>query len=117
MLGMAPGAFVFYLGTSPEQLAQAESVLLDEIDKLSQHGLTSEELHRAQMQSIGKQTIQNQSNASLARQVALDELYGLGLNAHKQLTERILAVTEADILRAAQSVFLPEKRVVVRVRP
>ncbi|MGK0188261.1 MAG: zinc protease [Verrucomicrobiales bacterium] len=117
MLGMAPGAFVFYLGTSPEQVDQAESVLLDEIDKLRQDGLTKDELHRAQMQSIGKQTIQNQSNASLARQVALDELYGVGVDAHKKLSERILAVSEQDILDAAQSVFVQEKQVTVKVQP
>lgn len=117
MLGMAPGAFVFYLGTSPEQLEQAESVLLDEIDKLRQDGLTSDELHRAQMQSIGKQTIQNQSNAALARQVALDELYGVGLSAHTRLSERILAVSEDDVLQAAQRVFVADKQVIVRVQP
>ena len=117
VLGMAPGAFVFYLGTSPEQLDLAERELLKEIDKLCQEGLSADELHRAQMQSIGKQAIQNQSNAALARQVALDELYGLGMDAHNRLSSEILAVSEADILTAARSVFLAERRVTVKLHP
>ena len=117
ILGMAPGAFVFYLGTSPEQLDLAERELLAEIDKLANDGLTEDELRRAQKQMIGKQTIQNQSNASLARQVALDELYGLGIQAHREFSDRVMAVRREDVLAAANKVLGSESRAVVRVRP
>jgi zinc protease len=117
ILGMAPGAFVFYLGTSPEQLELAEKELLSEIDNLTNEGLTADELARAQKQMIGKQTIQNQSNAALARQVALDELYGLGIHAHRDFANRIIAVTQDEILDTARQTFASGHRAIVRVRP
>ena len=117
ILGMAPGAFVFYLGTSPEQLELAEKELLSEIDKLANDGLTEDELRRAQKQMIGKQTIQNQSNAALSRQVALDELYGLGIHAHSEFSDRVMAVTRDDIVGAASGIFGSGQRAIIRVRP
>ena len=85
MQGLVPGPFTFYLGTDPEKLDLVKAALLDEIGKLADSGLTSEELTRAKKKLIGQQRIANQSNDSFGYMAALDELYGLGFDHFKKL--------------------------------
>ena len=118
ILGMAPGAFAFYLGTSPAQLDHAQSELLDEVGKLAAHGLEEEELVRVKRSWVGKNLISRQSPESLARTAALDELYGVGHDHHELLVARVQALTVADVRAAARKYFGPGRpHVVVRVLP
>ena len=87
----------FYLGTDPEKLGPVKTALLDEIGKLADSGLTSEELTRAKRKLIGQQRIANQSNDSFGYMSALDELYGLGFDHHQKLEDEIRMITPEDI--------------------
>ena len=51
MQGLVPGLFAFYLGTDPQKIEKVKEALLDEIRKLANDGLTSEELARAKKKS------------------------------------------------------------------
>ena len=44
MQGLVPGLFAFYLGTDPQKIEKVKTALLDEIHKLANEGLTTEEL-------------------------------------------------------------------------
>jgi zinc protease len=81
LLGMAPGAFAFYLGTSPDQLDHAQAELLDEISKLERDGLADDELVRVKSSWLGKHQLNRQSPESVARGLALDELFGVGYDS------------------------------------
>jgi zinc protease len=118
ILGMAPGAFAFYLGTSPAQLDHAQSELLDEIGKLAAHGLDEEELVRVKKSWVGKNLISRQSPESLARTAALDELYGVGHDHYETLVSRVQALTTAEVRAVARRYFGPGRpHVVARVLP
>ena len=93
MSGLARGMFGFYLGTSPEKVAEVKAALHDEIAKLAEDGLTPEELARAKEKSIGQQEIRNQSNPAFAFQAALNELYGLGYDYHLAQRRQIEGLT------------------------
>jgi zinc protease len=118
ILGMAPGAFTFYLGTSPAQLDHAQSELLDEIASLAAGGLEEEELIRVKKSWTGKNLISRQSPESLARTAALDELYGVGHDHHEKFVERVQALTVAEVRSVARRYFGPNRpHVVARVLP
>jgi zinc protease len=117
LLGMAPGAFAFYLGTSPEQLDHAQSELLDEIAKLARDGLDADELDRVKKSWLGKHLINRQSPESLARTASLDELYGVGHDHHTVLEKQVSNLTVRDIQRVARRYFTENRRVIARVRP
>src|SRR5258708_32824057 len=102
MSGLARGMFSFYLGTAPEKIAEVKAALHDEIAKLAEGGLTTEELARAKEKTVGQQEIRNQSNQSLAFQVALNELYGLGHNYHLKLRHEIEALTVEEVRAVAR---------------
>ena len=50
-LGLAPGSFVFYLGTDPKKVAAVSAEFEDEISALSKDGLTEDELVRAKKEA------------------------------------------------------------------
>jgi len=118
ILGMAPGAFAFYLGTSPAQLEHAQSELLDEISKLAEDGLGEEELIRVKKSWVGKNLISRQSPESLARTAALDELYGVGHDHHERLLAQVEALTAAEVRSVARRYFGASRpHVIARVLP
>ena len=94
-----------------------KTALLDEIQKLANDGLTTEELTRAKKKLIGQQEIANQSNDAFGYHCALDELYGLGFNYYKRLEHDLNAVTLDDIKQVAAKYFRDQPYVLATVRP
>jgi zinc protease len=66
---------------------------------------------------IGQQQIANQSNDTLGYMAALDELYGLGFDHHRQLEKEVEAVTLEDVRRVAAEYFQKQPYVLATVRP
>jgi zinc protease len=116
MPGLARGIFAFYLGTSPEKLADVKAALASEIAKLASDGLTPAEVARAKEKCIGQMEIRNQSNAAFAFQAALNELYGLGHSHHLEQRRAIEAATIEDVRRAARHYFT-QPAITAIVRP
>jgi len=117
LLGLVPGPFAFYLGTSPQKLEAVEAELLDEIGQLAKDGLTPAELARAKEKAIGQQDIRNQSEDALAYSCALDELYGVGYNYYQSERAQLEAVTLEQAKAVGQKYFLDKPRVIAIVAP
>ncbi len=116
-VGLAPGYFAFYVGTTPEKTDLVEKELLKEAESLRAEGLTSEELKRSKAKVIGQKKISRQDLGSLAMMTALDELYGLGY-AHADSEDALYeAVTLEQVKAVAQKYLLPDAVVIAMVRP
>jgi len=115
--GLAPGAFVFYLGTDPKKVDLASREFNEEIAKLATDGLTQEELDRAKAKILGAEAIRNQSASALGGLSATNEIMGLGYDHQKVRAEEISKVTLEDIRRVAQKYFRDGKSVEVVVGP
>ncbi|MGA7273419.1 MAG: pitrilysin family protein [Candidatus Udaeobacter sp.] len=117
MQGLVPGLFAFYLGTDPQKIEPVKTALLDEIHKLSNDGLSAEELARAKKKLIGQQEIANQSNDAFGYHCALDEIYGLGFDYYKRLEDDVNSVTLDNIKQVAAKYFRDQPYVLATVRP
>jgi zinc protease len=117
LIGLARGAFIFYVGTDPAKLDAVKAALHEEIAKLAADGLTAGELARAKAKLIGQQEIRNQSNDALVFSCALDELYGLGFDHYTRWHTEIEAVTLDDIRRISRKYFAEQPAVTVIVQP
>lgn len=117
MNGLAPGPFVFYVGTDPQKVTEVTAALRQEIDGLAREGLTPEELERARKKLLGAEAIRNQSNAAFASSAAVNELVGLGYDYHARRQAELEAVTLADVQRVARKYFLEAPPVQATVRP
>lgn len=115
--GLAPGAFVFYLGTDPAKIEQVTAEMRNEIADLAANGLTEEELTRARAKVLGAEAIRNQSNSALAAACAVDELVGLGYDEMLRRREKIEKITLDDIRHAAAEYFKADSRVEATVLP
>jgi zinc protease len=117
LVGLDPGYFAFYIGTTPQKVEQCEREIFAELDKLKETGLTAEELDRAKASVIGQRKVQMQDNGQLAMIVGLDELYGLGYNFFQTMDDKYRAVTDEDIKRVATAYFAGKPSAVAVVRP
>ena len=115
--GLAPGSFVFFLGTDPKKVEAVTAELQQEIEALSKDGLTEEELARAKKKLLGSEAIRNQSNSAFAATVAVDELVGLGFDNYLRRREQVERATIGDVRDAAGKYFGTSSRVEVVVRP
>ena len=116
LVGFDPGYFLFYIGTEPAKAKQAETELMKEIGKIRDGGLSAEELVRAKAKVISEKKISMQSNAALAAEIALDELYGLGYKFFLDYEKRYSTVTAEDIQRVARKYFRDAAAIAI-VRP
>jgi zinc protease len=117
LVGLDPGYFAFYVGTTPQNVATCEKEIFAELEKLKANGLSDEELARAKSGVIGKRRVALQDNSDLSMMVGLDELYGLGYDFFKTMDEKSRAVASDDIKRVANQYFNNKPHAVVVVTP
>jgi zinc protease len=117
VLGLAPGYFAFYAGTTPEKAGLVETELLGEAELLRGEGLTPEELNRAKAKVIGQRKIARQDLGGFAMTTALDELYGLGY-AHTETEDALYEAVTLDQVKAVARKYLkPDALVIAMVKP
>lgn len=116
-IGIIPGHFVLYAGTSPEKADAVVTDLLAEAKKISASGLTDDEITRAKTRLVAAQQMGRQKNGNYAYAVALDELYGLGTNFEQTYDDKVRAVTSAQVADVARRHLTEESCVVAIVRP
>jgi zinc protease len=115
--GLDPGYFAVYIGTSPDKREAAEAGMEVELRRVLDEPVSPAELERAKAHLVGTHEIGLQRNAARAALLALDGVYGLGLDNFEHYDERIQAVTGEDVLRVARRVIQLERAVVTVVGP
>lgn len=115
--GLAPGAFIFYLGTDPKKVEPVTKELNEEISLLAKDGLTAEELERARKKLLGAEAIRNQSNGALAATCGVDELMGSGYDAFARRKEELGKISLDDTRRVAAKYFQAPSAVESTVLP
>ena len=117
LLGLDPGYFAFYVGTTPQNVGTCEKEIFAELEKLEANGLNDEELTRAKNGIIGQRRVHMQDNSELSLLVGTDELYGLGYDFFKTMDDKYRAVTHDDIKRVANQYFTNKAHAVVVLTP
>ena len=117
LLGLDPGYFAFYVGTTPQNVATCEKEIFAELEKLEANGLSDEELTRAKNSIIGQRRVHMQDNSELSLLVGTDELCGLGYDNFRTMDDKYRAVTLDDIKRVANQYFTNKAHAVIVVTP
>ena len=115
--GIDPGYFAVYIGTSPDKRDAAEAGMEAELQKVLDEPITPAELDRAKAHLVGTHEIGLQRNAARAALLALDGVYGLGLDNFEHYDETIQSVTAEDVLRVARRIIQLDRAVVAVVGP
>lgn len=113
--GLHAGAFQAGLSTRPDQAGQALAVAREVIRRFVAEGPTEAELRAAKDYLVNGFALRFDSNRKLLDNVVNIAWNGLPLNHLETWTERVEAVTVADIRRAFARVLQPERMVTVVV--
>jgi zinc protease len=111
-----PGAIILYLGTAPENAAQAEEALLREIEKIRRDPVGADELNRAKGYLLGRYAMDRRTNERRAWYLAFYEVEGVGPDYPERYRRAVEAVTPSDLLRVARQYLGTLTTVVLRPR-
>src|SRR5579885_2871915 len=92
------GAMRVYAGTTPEQAHECMEVIVNELRKLEQEGVTADELERAKVQLKSEHVMRSEGSASRMGAIARSWWYERKVKTIQEMKEAIDAVTQEQIL-------------------
>lgn len=116
-VGLDPGYLGTYIATSPENLTRALDGVRQELERVSSDPVLPEELERAKEHIIGTYEISQQTHASQAMTMALDERYGLGYDFGPRYLKAIREITAEQVLDVARRYLLMDRSVTAILGP
>jgi predicted Zn-dependent peptidase len=93
------GAMRVYAGTTPEQGRECLKVIVDELRKLEQEGITADELERAKVQLKSENVMRGEGSGARMGALTRSWWYERKLRTIQEVKEAIDAVTEEQVLR------------------
>ncbi|MFH1453496.1 MAG: pitrilysin family protein [Armatimonadota bacterium] len=111
------GVFKVFLGTSPDKLELAESILIQELNKLKYKELTNKELETYKRYLLGLKSIQEQRKASKASDYAYHELVGRGFNYSCEFSAAVNKITPRHIREIADKYIDMENCAFAVIKP
>lgn len=93
------GAMRIYAGTTPEQARECFNVIVNELRKLEQEGITADELERAKVQLKSENVMRGEGSGSRMGAIARSWWYERRLKTIQEIKDAIDAVTQEHVLR------------------
>lgn len=93
------GAMRIYAGTTPEQARECFNVIVNELRKLEQEGITADELERAKVQLKSENVMRGEGSGSRMGSIARSWWYERRLKTIQEIKDTIDAVTQEQVLR------------------
>lgn len=115
--GLDTGFFGAYIGTEPAKVGKALDGIASEFKKLSTVRVPEVELERAKNYILGNHEIDHQKAGAIAMQLALNELYGVGVKEYFHFIKSVQKVSAADIQRVAKKYLNLDRCVIGVVGP
>ena len=115
--GLATGSFGVFASCDPGKVEEVRALILRELEGLAQTPVGSEELARAKAYRLGVFRMAHQTYRVQASDLALGELYGLGIDYNREYLDGVSAVTAEDIMAAARQYLDTTLAVNVTVGP
>ena len=92
------GAMRIYAGTTPEQGHECLEVIVNELRKLEQEGVTADELERAKVQLKSEQIMRSEGSGSRMGAITRSWWYEHRIRTVQEIKESIDAVTQEQVL-------------------
>ncbi len=115
--GIGPGAWYVSAGVNPTNVEKARDLIMQELKRYVDAGITPEELADSQANFVGRLPLSLESNGGVAGALLNIERFDLGLDYYRQYPDLVKAVTLEDIRTTAQKYINPERLVVATAGP
>jgi predicted Zn-dependent peptidase len=106
-----------YVGTRPESADRAEAVIEEELRRLAEDGITSDELDDVKGQVKGQIVLSLESSSARLHRLAGTELYDEPFRSMDEITALVEAVTLDDVAALAAEYFPADRQSLLRLGP
>ncbi len=111
------GVFCIYAGLSKQNVEPALSLILGEIEKVLQHGVTADELGRAKEQTKGNLLLSLESVNTRMSRMGKSQLYLGKVLPPEEVLSKVEQVSQEDILALANAMLTLDKFSIASVGP
>ena len=115
--GHDTGLMAFYLSTSPEQLNLAHRELEQQLRNIAEVGIPEENFENVRATVLSALVLRQQSPGAMARQVAVDLLFGESATHHREIHQKIERLNPSDVRDLAKSLLIKNAAVTSIVEP
>jgi zinc protease len=115
--GLGPGSWEVSAGVSPSNVKKAAGLIVDELKRFVQEGVTADELADTKANFIGRLPLSLESNGGVANALLNIERYQLGLNYYHRYQSLVSEVGAEDVLNAARKFVDPDRLVIAVAGP
>jgi zinc protease len=112
--GMGPGSWEVSAGVNPLNVKKATELIVSELKRFVDDGVTAEELADTQANFIGRLPLSLESNGGVANALVNIERYDLGLDYYRRYDDLVRGVTRDAVLNAARK-FIDVERLAIAV--
>jgi zinc protease len=107
--GLGPGSWEVSAGVNPSNVGKATDLIVSELKRFADDGVTDAELSDSQTNFIGRLPLSLESNGGVANALLNIERYDLGLDYYLRYESLVREVTREDVLRAARRFINPDR--------
>jgi len=115
--GIGPGSWEVSAGVNPQNVKKASELIISELKRFVDDGVTAEELADVQANFIGRLPLSLESNGGVANALLNIERHDLGLDYYHRYAGLVSEVTRDGILNAAQKFIDPDKLAIAVAGP
>ena len=115
--GIGPGSWTVSAGVNPRNVKEASELIVKELERFVNEGVTEEELADSQANFIGRLPLSFESNGGVATALLNMERHELGLDYFRRYDEHVKAVTREQVLDAARKYIDPARLAIAIAGP
>jgi zinc protease len=112
--GMGPGSWEVSAGVSPQNVKKASDLIVTELTRFVQDGVTEDELADSKANFIGRLPLSLESNGGVANALLNIERHDLGLDYYHRYADLVNEVTREDVLNTARK-FIDTNKLAIAV--
>jgi len=115
--GMGPGSWEVDAGVNPKNVVRATDLIIYELQRFVQEGVTEDELIDSKANFIGRLPLSMESNGGVAGALLNIERHNLGMDYYLRYADLVNEVSCEDVLNTARKFIDPEKLAIAVAGP
>ena len=115
--GLGPGSWEVSAGVNPQNVQRATDLIVSELKRFVDEGVTASELADSQTNYIGRLPLSLESNNGVAGALINIERYDLGLDYYRHYAGLVSEVTPENVLTAARKFIDPDRLAIAIAGP
>ena len=115
--GIGPGSWEVSAGVNPSNVDRATGLIIDELKRFVDKGVTKNELADSKANFIGRLPLSLESNGGVAGALLNIERHSLDMDYYLQYADLVNGVTREDVLETARKFIDPDKLAIAVAGP